>query len=252
MPAFIGASKCCCMRRLPGPMTCGVFAPCHRAARDAENWSQEDLNRAIVHELEHVRRGDWVSQCLARVVCAVYWFHPLVWIAWRQLALEAERSCDDAVLRRSEATAYADQLVGLAQARCRRPQRSPLLAMANRADLAARVGAVLDSRQRRGRAGMLPVALACGAAAALVIVMSPLMLVASPQAAAATPPKFEVASIRPSPPAGTERVDVGLHMDGAQVRIVSLPMRDYIARAYRVKLYQVTGPDWISVRKVLM
>jgi hypothetical protein len=34
-----------------------------------------------------------------------------VWIAWRRLALEAERSCDDAVLRRSEAAAYADQLV---------------------------------------------------------------------------------------------------------------------------------------------
>jgi beta-lactamase regulating signal transducer with metallopeptidase domain len=41
----------------------------------------------------------------------VYWFHPLVWMAWRQLALEAERSCDDAVLRRSEGTVYADQLV---------------------------------------------------------------------------------------------------------------------------------------------
>jgi uncharacterized protein (TIGR03435 family) len=34
--------------------------------------------------------------------------------------------------------------------------------------------------------------------------------------------------------------------DGVQVRIVSLPMRDYIARAYRMKLYQVTGPDWLT------
>jgi len=30
------------------------------------------------------------------------------------------------------------------------------------------------------------------------------------------------------------------------VRIVALPMRDYIARAYRMKLYQVTGPDWLT------
>ena len=101
---------------LPGPMTCGVLHPAIVLPPDAQIWDQEDLNRAIVHELEHVRRGDWVSHCLARAVCAVYWFHPLVWIAWRQLALEAERSCDDAVLGRSEATAYADQLVGLAQA----------------------------------------------------------------------------------------------------------------------------------------
>jgi uncharacterized protein (TIGR03435 family) len=59
-------------------------------------------------------------------------------------------------------------------------------------------------------------------------------------------PRFEVASIRPSQPTGTDRVDIGVHRDGAQMRIVSLPMRDYIARAYRVKLYQVTGPDWLT------
>ena len=60
---------------------------------------------------------------------------------------------------------------------------------------------------------------------------------------------FEVASIRPSPPPGQERVDIGVHIDGAQVRINALPMRDYIARAYSVKLYQVSGPDWISTER---
>jgi beta-lactamase regulating signal transducer with metallopeptidase domain len=90
---------------LPGPMTCGVVHPAIVLPQDAETWSHEDLNRAIVHELEHVRRRDAVSRCLARAVCALYWFHPLVWIAWRKLVLEAERSCDDAVLGRSEATA---------------------------------------------------------------------------------------------------------------------------------------------------
>jgi len=115
-------------------------------------------------------------------------------MAWRKLVLEAERSCDDAVLGRSEATAYANQLVGLAK-RLSMTKGSPLLAMANRADLAARVGAVLDSRQRRGRAGKFQVALACGAAVVLVLTMSPLTIVAAPQAAgadakAAPPPRF--------------------------------------------------------------
>jgi TonB family protein len=174
---------------LPGPMTCGVVHPAIVLSQDAQTWEGEDLNRAIVHELEHVRRGDWVSHCLARAVCAVYWFHPLVWIAWRQLALEAERSCDDAVLGRSEATAYADQLVGLARRLSLSAKslsaKSPFLAMANRADLATRVGAVLDSRQRRGRAGTLPVALAAAAAAVLVLTMSPLRVVAAQQSAGA-------------------------------------------------------------------
>jgi beta-lactamase regulating signal transducer with metallopeptidase domain len=137
---------------LRGPMTCGVVHPVIVLPWDAENWNQEDLNRAIVHELEHVRRRDPVSGCLARVASAVYWFHPMVWIARRRLVLEAERSCDDAVLRYSEGTAYADQLVVLAK-RLSAAQRLPFLAMANRADLATRVRAVLDSRQQRGRAG---------------------------------------------------------------------------------------------------
>jgi TonB family protein len=169
---------------LPGPMTCGFVHPAIVLSREAQTWDEADLNRAIVHEMEHVRRGDWMIHCLARVICAAYWFHPLVWIAWRRLALEAERSCDDAVLGRSDATDYADQLVGLAR-RLSVAAKSPLLAMANHADLAARVGAVLDSRQRRGRAGTFLVALACSVAAAVVLAVSPLRMVAAPQSAGA-------------------------------------------------------------------
>jgi uncharacterized protein (TIGR03435 family) len=88
------------------------------------------------------------------------------------------------VLRRSEATAYADQLVGLAK-RLSIAQRTPLLAMANRADLATRVRAVLDARQQRGRAGAFSLGLATTAAMVLVISMSSLILVATPQAAPA-------------------------------------------------------------------
>ena len=122
-----------------------------------------------------------MSHSLARAVCAAYWFHPLVWIAWPQFTLEAERACDDAVLARSDAAAYADQLVGLAQ-RLSSAAKWPLPAMANRADLSTRVRAVLDTRQRRGRAGTFSVSLAC-AAAMLVLTVSPLTMVAAPQAA---------------------------------------------------------------------
>ncbi len=185
---------------LSGPMTCGVILPAIVLPPDAQNWNAEDLERAIVHELEHVRRGDWLFHCLARILCAAYWFHPLVWIAWRQLALEAERSCDDAVLARSEATAYADQLVALAR-RLSAIRKSPALAMANRADLRARVAAVLDTRQPRGRAGALIIAFTGAAAALIVITTSPLKIIAAPQNTESTSlpslRKFEVASVKP-------------------------------------------------------
>jgi beta-lactamase regulating signal transducer with metallopeptidase domain len=139
---------------LSGPMTGGVLRPVVILPEDAQSWDEKDLERALIHELEHVRRYDWVIHCLARVACAAYWFHPLVWAAWRQLTLEAERSCDDAVVENSEATAYADQLLGLARRRSA-VRRSPALAMANRSDLAARIGALLDRRQPRGPSGSI-------------------------------------------------------------------------------------------------
>lgn len=186
---------------LSGPMTCGFLHPAVILPVDGQSWNEEDLERALVHELEHVRRYDWAVHCFARFACALYWFHPLVWIAWRRLALEAERSCDDAVLRGSEPTAYADQLLGLARRRILPGARkSPALAMANRSDLATRIGALLDQGQARGRAGALLLTGACLAATAIVLTMSPLRMVAAPQSSTPGPaesiPKWEAVSIK--------------------------------------------------------
>ncbi len=64
--------------------------------------------------------------------------------------------------------------------------------------------------------------------------------------AASSKLEFEVASVRPAQPNGPERVAVGVHLDGSQVRIASFSMRDFVALAYRVKLNQVTGPEWTA------
>jgi bla regulator protein blaR1 len=223
---------------LPGPMTCGVLRPVVMLPEDARSWDEKDLERALVHELEHVRRYDWAIHCLARVACVAYWFHPLVWAAWRQLTLEAERSCDDA-----EATAYADQLLGLARRRST-VRRSPALAMANRSDLASRIGALLDQNQSRGPVSASLVA-ACGVAVAIVLTVAPLRVVAAPQSAAN--PTFEVASVK-------------LHLGGADRntlapptvlpggRFVSrFPLAILISFAYKLPSNpsMVTGiPDW--------
>ena len=153
---------------VPGPMTFGITRPVIVLPLDAREWDEAELRRALMHELEHIKRGDWLMQILARAVAACYWFHPLVWTAWRRLCLEAERSCDDAVVISEERTDYAEQLVTLAQRMSATPVQ-PMLGMANRSDLSTRVAAVLDDRQHRGRAGF---ALAAGtvAAAALVVI----------------------------------------------------------------------------------
>jgi uncharacterized protein (TIGR03435 family) len=59
-------------------------------------------------------------------------------------------------------------------------------------------------------------------------------------------PEFEVATVRPSPQTRPDRVGVGLRMDGSQAYISYFPLQAYIAMAYRVQQYQVSGPDWIN------
>jgi beta-lactamase regulating signal transducer with metallopeptidase domain len=159
------------------PVTCGLLRSVIVLPRQAREWPEPDLRRAFVHELEHVRRKDWLIQLVARAICAVYWFHPLVWIAWRQLRLESERACDDAVVRGTERTDYAEQLVLLAE-RLSRAQRQSALAMASRSDLSVRVTAVLDQTQLRGRAGAATVTGAVFLAAVLVALVAPIQAVA--------------------------------------------------------------------------
>ena len=134
------------------PFTSSFLRPAIFLPADASTWSELELQRVLVHELEHIKRGDWLVQVLVRTVCAFYWFQPLVWIAWRKICLEAERACDDAVVIGNEQTAYAEQLVNLAR-RLSSTLAPPILSMANRSDLSRRVSAILDQHQARGKAG---------------------------------------------------------------------------------------------------
>jgi uncharacterized protein (TIGR03435 family) len=74
------------------------------------------------------------------------------------------------------------------------------------------------------------------------------LCLASIAAAAQSPPSFEVASIRPAVDQGgplrvTGRVDV----DG--IHLANVTLRNCIQRAYKVKPYQVSGPDWIGAQR---
>ena len=55
-----------------------------------------------------------------------------------------------------------------------------------------------------------------------------------------------MASIRPSAQTPEGKVNVGVHIDGAQVRVVALSLRDYLAIACRTKGNMISGPDWTA------
>lgn len=162
------------------PLTCGVWRPVIMMPADADEWTEDNLRRALVHELEHVRRGDWLTQLVSRTVCLFYWFHPLVWVGWRWLRLEAERACDDAVVQTAEHTEYAEQLVMLSRQLSTYRAHS-VLGMANRSDLSKRVLALLDKSQRRGPTSLRTVTSVMLIATLAVVSLGSLRAVASNQ-----------------------------------------------------------------------
>jgi uncharacterized protein (TIGR03435 family) len=74
---------------------------------------------------------------------------------------------------------------------------------------------------------------------------------------AQTPPKleFEVATIRKSPPvsslaaqAASGKIDLGMRMDATQYDMRFMSLTNLIAAAYKVKPYQIAGPDWMKTQ----
>jgi TonB family protein len=155
------------------PMAWGFWRPVVLLPLSAREWAPERLRSALLHETTHIRRGDLWIQVLSQAVSSVYWFHPLVWLAARQLRRERERTCDDAVLRAGlAAPEYAGHLIDLARTLASRSVQAP--AMADRSDLEARVRALLDRRRDRRP---LSWQAAAGIAAASLILLLPMAAV---------------------------------------------------------------------------
>lgn len=57
-----------------------------------------DPDAVLAHELAHIRAYDWPMLLLARVLFALYWWHPLMYPLRRMLEHDTECAADDAVL----------------------------------------------------------------------------------------------------------------------------------------------------------
>jgi HEAT repeat protein/beta-lactamase regulating signal transducer with metallopeptidase domain len=136
------------------PMVCGVWRPAIVMPAAAADWSDDRRRVVVLHELAHVKRRDCLTQALAQIVCAAYWFNPIVWFAARRLRVERERACDDFVLAAGEkGPDYAAHLLEIAQTmRHRGAPALAGLAMARPTQLEGRLLAILDPAIRRSSA----------------------------------------------------------------------------------------------------
>ena len=91
----------------------------------------------------------------------------------------------------------------------------------------------------------------------LVSAIAGLALVVGPALAQAPAgPKFEVASVKATPldlmklaqdvAAGGALPKMGPKVDGARAEYARMSLQELIVEAYKVKAYQITGPDWLG------
>ena len=66
-------------------------------AGGCDHLTGDELESLLCHECAHVARHDNLIARIESVLCAVFWFHPLIWIARRITVIERERACDEVV-----------------------------------------------------------------------------------------------------------------------------------------------------------
>jgi RND family efflux transporter MFP subunit len=111
-----------------------------------ESASAATIDAVLLHELAHVRRGDYAWNVLLRLVQALYWPHPLVWLIGRLIAGVREQACDDlCVAWLGGATTYCATLLEVTAGLFRRPWESLGLAMTRSTKLGRRLASLAQS-----------------------------------------------------------------------------------------------------------
>jgi beta-lactamase regulating signal transducer with metallopeptidase domain len=194
--------------RLPMPFACGVLDPAIVLPTGATEWDDRRRRAVLFHELAHLSRYDLIGNALGQLACAVYWFHPLVWVAARKLRVESERAADDLVLGvGTRASEYADHLLQIV---CRAARsRTPAIAlpMAQRHEFEGRMLAILERDSRREPASSRHAAVLGCLALSLVI---PLAALAPARAEPPSEPAVSSVvhdSVTPRPQSASHPVD---------------------------------------------
>ncbi len=135
--------------------------------------SREHSDAVLLHELSHVRRGDYPWNLCLRFVQALYWPHVLVWLLGRASATLRERACDDlCVHEMGGPSVYREALLAVVADKVRRPNPALGLAMAHPSKLGRRLAQIEQSNGHRLCVPCRPVGLAI---ASLVITLAGLI-----------------------------------------------------------------------------
>ncbi|MBR6096161.1 MAG: hypothetical protein IKP82_04335 [Oscillospiraceae bacterium] len=99
------------------PFILGVFRP---RIYLPSGLNEEETAYVLAHEYAHLKRKDHLWKPLGFLLLTIYWFNPLVWVAYILLCRDVEAACDEKVISDMEMTekkAYANALVSCSMQR---------------------------------------------------------------------------------------------------------------------------------------
>lgn len=128
------------------PMTGGLRRPVVLLPMSATLWTEERWTVVLAHEMIHVRRRDVLRQLMVRAGLALYWFHPMSWVAAWLAATASEEACDEEVLAfGTRPSRYATHLLAIAgNLRAHQPVLSLPMAQRSQSQLERRIAAILN------------------------------------------------------------------------------------------------------------
>ena len=102
---------------ISSPFILGIIRPVIYLPSDI---SDQQMEYVIAHERVHLKRRDHWWKPLGFLLLAVYWFNPLIWIAYWLLCRDIEYACDESVIKELDTEgikAYSRTLLGCSVSR---------------------------------------------------------------------------------------------------------------------------------------
>lgn len=81
--------------RVDTPFILGIFRPRIYLPFGLSEQTEESV---VAHEIAHIKRKDHLIKPLGYAILSVYWFNPLVWVAYILLCRDIESACDEKVI----------------------------------------------------------------------------------------------------------------------------------------------------------